>query len=193
MIKLEYNGKEYEIKSEISELIVSEFEQISSILNTHIEETDNDKKQILDMLNYYNMWFEILEVLNVPTEIIDNLTEKEFWQIVKSLNLMPTYTEIYIDSIEIDGEKFYVEKRENGSIKFTIKMLKNIQHNLILHPKRHMSYILAEIFKSDTLSIDERVMYLCNADVMIMLPYLTLVNHKIIENFNNMINGNNVG
>jgi len=193
MITLEYNNKKYEVKSDISELIVSEFEQISNILNTHNDETDIDKKQILNMLNYYNMWFEILEILNVPTEIIDNLTESEFWQIVKSLNIIPKYEEFYIDSLEIDNEHFYVEKRPNGTIKFTIGMIKNIQQNIILHSTRSMSYILAEIFKSDTLNVDERVMYLQNANVMDMLPYITLANNKIIENFKNMINGNNLG
>jgi len=92
MITVRLEGKEYEIKSRMDEINISEFDEINNIIS--------DEK-----MNSTNQRIEMLKKLGLPNEVANNLGYKSLLKISQEVMTEKTDGKIH-DVITIDGEEY---------------------------------------------------------------------------------------
>lgn len=131
--------REAEIKSNVLEYTLGEFEVLSKILNN-------------EDLEYIDKYLEIFRRLGIDESVINDLDDNEFFEIVKSLNEKIDIPKEMIKSIEIKG---YMYSAYSGDeFKLMIKDLSKIE-NCIKSGKDYLTEAIAIIFKRDDLSSTE--------------------------------------
>jgi len=138
MITFNYGGKSFDLRNTPDELTLVEFEQIFNIQNR-----PNNKDQ-----NIQNH-FEVFELLGVPDEILDKMTQKEFIEAVEAFN---TYE---IDNTApkevVVGKRKYIAY-EGEEFEFGARDLSLIEKAANLGDGHFPSYVLAIIFKDEELT-----------------------------------------
>jgi len=134
-----YKVRDYEIKTSINEMTIAEFESISALL----------KNESLETIERY---FEVLEFLGVPEAILDELTDEELFNAIKSFNTQAASKELkpsfelggYTYRAYEDGTEFSLKARDLSYIEKAAKT-----------QTAWLSYIMAIIFKREDLGKSE--------------------------------------
>jgi hypothetical protein len=136
MITFKFQGKEYPIKNQTNEISLSEFSLINSVITD--EKFDNTEK-----------WINILGLLELPEEVIDNLSIDELGIYIKNA-FNERIDNTYIESITIDGYE-YIVKLDDGKPFIGITDLKWIEKMLPKGPE----YMVGVLFKRSDLTKKE--------------------------------------
>lgn len=186
MITLQFKDDTYQLRNELDELTVGEFEKISSILN------DLDKNQL-------EKWSEIFLLLGIPQDVIDYFDAETFISIIKQFNLLDekkvlktvekVVTIDNVDYIGYDGDEF----------KMNVKQLCLIEDFIKKNPERYLGDILAVIYKS--VNIDDNMhfdkahikhkaeLFRKQMNAKYAMPLLGYISKKIINDTTILENG----
>jgi hypothetical protein len=187
MVTINYEGKAFELRNEPSEISLKEFNKIFTILNT-------PEKGKLEQ------YFDVFESLGVPSELLDEIEQADFIELVKQFNAMQVSTEIPINAIMIEGFNYVAYKDE---FKFKAKDLIEIEKLAKRGVSNFPSMILAILFKREDLSPKEHYVLAhieqkaklfekhCTADFA--LPYITLVARRTLKSLENVESNNGSG
>ena len=132
--------RDYEIKNNVSEFTVEEFEKISAILN------DED-------LDKFERWADMFIYLGVPVEDVNDMEFKEFVEHVKTFNDTKVDTESkMVQEIEVEG---YTYRSYEDEFKLKVKDLKLIEKAIKKNANDYFPYLLAVIYKRTDLTNTE--------------------------------------
>lgn len=168
--------RDYQMKSELKEYTLYEFDLISATLN-------NEK------LDYIDKYLNVLEILNVPQEIIDDLSDTEFIDIIKNLVLLPPTNDTLLKEIEIDG--FIYEAYDGDEFKLKIKDLALIENSVKKNNGKFLATeAMAIIFKRKDLSkvehytpahIKYKTELFKNVNVDLVYNYIIFISEKTVK------------
>lgn len=178
MINFKFNGEEYSLRNTPDELTISEFEQISSIMNN-------------EELDYIDKHMKIFIHLGLSEEVVDELDGKTFLTLAKDFNDYQ-YTANMVNEIEVDG---YVYKAFDGdSYKPKIKDLKLMEKYIKQNQNKYAAKLMAIIFKRidltkiehyDDAHIKHKAELFSNQPYSVILPYIAVVLEQITTNIKN--------
>jgi len=193
MITIKYKGEEYEMKSDVKDFTVEEFEIICHYLQKdtyELKEEDKyspalnkeDLKRVLEQLTMLDNWFNILEYCGLPDFVLDEIDHIDYFKCIQSLNLIPDNTDNMVKTLEINGHIFTAYDDDEYKIK--MKELKEIQKQCHFHPTFTYRYTLAVIFKNDYITnIDEKAAMMSQVNAELVFPYLKYTSDKLINDF----------
>jgi hypothetical protein len=166
---------DYEMKNSLREWTVNEYEKIIKIINN--EEYD-----------FIDKYIKVMEFLGVPDYILENMTDEDFFNIVKNI-LDNNIEKEYKRCIEIDGY-IYSAYKENEKYKLTVRDMSYIEKVLKSDVNDMLSRIMAIIYKRDDLSnkehydeshLEYKAKLFKNVSADIVIPYLLLIEEKIVS------------
>jgi hypothetical protein len=139
MLLIKCGEEEFELRNEPNELTLKEFDNIFSIVN----------RPDVDRISSY---FEMFELLGVPNSILDNLTQKEFIEMVKSYNDYEIPNTV-VQELEINGRKYssYIGKE----FEFKARDISLIEQAQAKADNRFPSWIMAILYKDSELGRNE--------------------------------------
>jgi hypothetical protein len=174
MIKLNYDGTSYDVKSNVNELTIAEYEKISKI--------DQDVDDFIDK------WFKILTELGLPKSVIDDIDVDELLDIINELNLSEI-DKVFQNEIEIDGYKYICQLKEDGTPKITGRIFKELEQ--AIKKDNYISIIMAILFKREDLTINEhyneehieyKAKLFKNLNASMSIPYIFHIADKYVKN-----------
>ena len=177
MIKINFNGKEFEAKNQPSEILISDFEKISTILND-ISRDEIDK------------YIEIFSILGIPEEIIDNMDYDEFVAVIKTMQDNFVIDSSFKKEFEING---YTYRAYDGDeFKLKVKEMSLIETYVKKNETKFIGEMMAIIFKRTDLSKTEHFepahikhkadLFREYLSAEIALPYVGLLSQKLLSN-----------
>lgn len=128
MITIKYKDEDYELKNELQELTIGEFEHVCTI---HAKETTLNEKII-----------EILIHMGIPENVIEEMDINDFNAIVKELNYDSTNTTL-LNKFEHNGIEYV-----NNEDKFKLSVRQNmlIEEYIIKNNIHYMAEVLAVLY-----------------------------------------------
>ncbi len=165
MINLRKSGIDYPVKSELSEINMSEFDKLSKIY-------DNKK------LGNVNKRLEIIRVLGCPDEVVNEIGAKSLLKITQ-------HTLFKIESMELPrtievGGDTYTAFEEGEEFDLTGGQLAKIED--IYHEDKDIAApIMAVIFKGEDYYDDRVELFNEKLTADIALPYINWVNMNIVD------------
>ena len=184
MINFKFNGEEYSLRNTPEELTISEFEQISSIINN-------------EELDYIDKFMTIFKHIGLDEELIEELDGKTFIQLTKDF-MNYQYTAELINEVEIDGYTYVASDRHIDGEKITyvprIKDLKLIEKYIKQNQNKYAAKVMAVIFKRNDLTktehyddahIKHKAELFSNQPYSVILPYIGVVLEQITTNIKN--------
>lgn len=175
MIKVNYDGTSYDVKSNVNELTIAEYEKISNI----------NAKSDVDTID---KWFKILIELGLPNDVIDDIDVDELVNIISELDLSEIEIE-YKNEIEIDGYKYICELKEDGTPKITGRIFKELEK--AVKKDNYISIIMAILFKREDLTINEhynsehieyKAKLFKDLNASMSIPYIFHIADKYVKN-----------
>jgi hypothetical protein len=177
MIKINFNGKEFEAKNQPSEILISDFEKISTILNDILRD-EIDK------------YIEIFSILGIPEEIIDNMDYDEFVAVIKSMQDNFVIDSSFKKEFEINGYTY--RSYEGDEFKLKVKEMSLIETYVKKNESKFIGEMMAIIFKRTDLSKTEHFepshikhkaeLFREHISTEIALPYVGLLSQKLLSN-----------
>lgn len=176
MLNVKFNGIEYQIKNNVNEFTILEFETICTILN------DEKKTKIIK-------WSDIFEFLGLPIDVIDEFDSFAFIQLINEFNLLGVDKEPMLQEIVIDG---YTYKSFDEEFKLTVKEMGLIESFVEKNKDKYLGELMAIVFKRTDLGRNEHfdkthIKY--KADLFRKhitadktLPFITFLSKKLIDN-----------
>jgi hypothetical protein len=183
MIKLKFNGEEYEVRNQLDEIKIGEFEDLCVIFN-------NEKESKIER------WSNIFNILGVPIDVIDEMDAFDFINIIKTIKIFNN------DNIEIPNKltvngKDYISFDEGEKFKLTVKENSIIEKYIQNNSDKYIGEILSVCYKLE--GSDKSIWYdkshldykaklfrdnITTDKIIGLLRYLTL---KLVEE-NNIMN-----
>jgi hypothetical protein len=170
MIKI----KDFEMKSEITEYTLFEFEQISLALND-------------TTLDYVDKYLKIFEILNVPEEIVDDIDTDQLVTIIKDFNKLQPENNL-IKSFELDGYEYVAY--DGDDFKLKIKDLALIENYVKKSGHLKPTEVIAILFKRNDLSKTEhytpahikyKIELFKNLNCALVYPYIIYLGEKLVK------------
>lgn len=169
MIKI----KDFELKSELNEFTLFELDTITKILND-------------DKLDYIDKYLSIFELLNMPEDILDNLSNDELFDTIKNFIADRNVNNNLTKEIEIDG---YIYKAYDGD-EFILKAKDVAKIENLTKQSGYFSFLeaIAVIFKREDLSKTEhyepahikyKMKLFKDIDASLVYPYLIYITEKL--------------
>lgn len=168
MIKI----REYEVKNNVEELSVEQFETVAGITN--------------DLgLDYLDKQMQIFEFLGVPPEAWEDMEVDEFKKAVEEFNATEPKDYEFTSEIEIDG---YTYKSFDKEFSLTIKDLKLIEKAVKTDGKKWMATSLAVIFKRTDLTkaehyasahIKQKAKLFKDVNASIAIPFIQYIGKQL--------------
>ena len=131
MIQIKFEDQLFNLKNNISELTIGEFEKLCEILNKQ----ENPTKQMT----------EIMVMLGIPQSIIDEMDINDFNDILKELDYDSSNTEL-LPSFEFNG-KTYVNNPNGFKLSVRNNML--IEEAIDANPIKYMAEVMAILYLID--------------------------------------------
>ena len=168
--------KEYQLKNSLHEFTIEEYEKVTEILSN--EELVNIEKYI-----------DILLCLGLPENVLDEMTDDEFFNIINSFTF--SIKSGMAPSIEIEGYE-YVAYTED-TFKLKVKDLSLIEKAIVDTPNNYLSRAMAVIFKRADLTrvehyseahLKEKTKLFKKVSAAIAFPYLIHLTEKLNSKLN---------
>jgi hypothetical protein len=131
MLTIKFQDNSYQIKNQVEEFTIREFEEICFILN--------EKKQ-----TKINAWSKIFIFLGIPEEIIDEFDSFAFIQLIKEFNLDDFENKEFVKNLEIDG---YTYQSFENEFKLTVREMGMIEERIEKNSNKFLGELMAIIFK----------------------------------------------
>lgn len=180
MIKLnvefeEGENKIFNIKNELKEITLGEFQEISNI-------SDSDSGYQFEKL------LNVILILSEDKRVVDYIYEDNFYEILEELKFNGIPMDMNSEYI-INGKLFKIKLNKDGSDIFLyISQLSEIEKILINNPKNHLGKIMSILFKSEGMSNNHKEKFLKDHMTMdIAMPFISRLNIKVLENIKNLM------
>jgi hypothetical protein len=181
MIKVKFEDKVYEVKNTLDEILISDFENIISIMN--------NKK------NYIDRWSEVFIILGLPEIVLENMDSSDFINVIKEVDIN-TDTEVKLEKeITIDNVVYRIKHDE---VKISVKEMRLIEKFIIDNDNKYIGDIMAVLYRNessdDTINYDlthikhKAKLFRDNVTVDKSLPFLKYLSTKIVKDFNTIKN-----
>jgi hypothetical protein len=175
MVKIKYNGESYEMKNQLEELTIGEFEKISNLLNNNTLKVE--------------AYMDVFHILGVPQNIIDELDYDEFVSIINSFEF--TAPELgYRQSFELDGYTYV--SYTGDEFKLKVKDMSLCEKYVMQNPEAYIGEIMAILFKREDLTKNEHYenihikhkakLFREHMRADIAVPFIGLFSEKLIKN-----------
>lgn len=170
--------KDVEIKNNIKEFTIREFEEISAILNN--ESLENVEK-----------YMDVLEKLGIHSNLLNEMTDDEFFELISKFEMTTDLT--LTPKFEHEGHTYVAYEEE---FKLGVKALSIIEKAIAKNPNKYLAKTLAVIFKRSDLSGGEHYVdtHLKSKEKIfqelpatLAYPYLVYVVEKINNKFKNAV------
>jgi len=177
MLKINLNEKSYEIRNSMNELLIKEFEYITSLLN------DKEKQ-------YFEKWSEIFVYLGLPQDVVDSFDTFAFIDIIKEFNIFNQTNTDIVKEIKI-GDDSYVSY--NDTFKITVKDMSMIEYYIGKNDKRYIGEVMAILYKrpgfDKTLNYDKAhihhkaELFRNNITADNVVPVITFLSKKLVVDY----------
>jgi hypothetical protein len=184
MINLLFDSKTFEIRNNVTEFTIGEFETLSAIMN------DDEK-------NYIEKWSDIFQFLGVPEDVVDNFDTFDFIDLIKQFNFLGDEEFKMKQTIVLNDIEYHAFDEE---FKLTVKEMRLIEDFINKNSKRYLGDILAVIYKrSDTdktINFDKSHLHfkaeLIRKEIMadVAMPLMSYLSKKLIKDYNLLTNDN---
>ena len=176
MIKITFLEKSYEIKNEIKEFTIGEFEDICRILNSKEK-------------NYIDKWIDIFSLLGIPENISGDWDTFAFMKVIKEFNLSESQVDkVFKKDIKLNDE---IYSYTGDEFKLTVREMRLIEDAVKKNESRYLGELLAIIYKREDLDKSitydlshikykaEMIRKQIKADIVI--PYMAFLSKKLIN------------
>jgi len=165
--------KEFDVKNEINEFTIEQFENVSRILND--EEVEK-----------FERWANLLIYLGVPESEVYDLEFSEFVEYIKIFSdtkVKPSNE--FCKVIELDG---YTYTSHEDELKISVREMKMIEKQVSNHPHNYISYLMSVLFKRNDLTkaehyadahIKHKAKIIRELKAEVAVPYLVVVAERI--------------
>lgn len=180
MIKI----KDFDVKNEINEFTITEFEGVSAILNN--EEVEK-----------FERWANLFIYLGVPDEVVYDFEFTEFVERIKEFSetkIKPS-TE-FCKTIELDG---YTYQSHEEELKVSVRDMKLIEKQVSNNPNTYISYLMSVLFKRTDLTkaehftdahLKQKAKLFGNLSAELAIPYATFIGLKLANRLENAVTDN---
>lgn len=132
MITINYEDNQFQVKNNLEELTIKEFENVCAYIN--------DEKS-----DYIDKWINVFVYLGIPQEVVDEFDATHFKSIIEKFNLIKVtkqeiFKELIIDDLVLIA---YDEK-----FKLTVKELSLIESYCKNDKVKYIAEVLAVIYKN---------------------------------------------
>lgn len=178
MITINFPDTSFEVKSELSELSLKEYESIQSTLNR----TD---------IEYFEKFMYVLNFLGIPTEYVDQMDTDSFMNFIKvfaNSESTPQFTR----KIKIEGYEYVGIEEGQHKPKFTPNTIKLIERYMKKNPEKYFAEILAVFFKRTDLTTKEHYseahlkhkanLFREHISAQIAIPYIYFASESLLLN-----------
>lgn len=181
MIIVKHNDNKYNIKSEIEEILIGDFENIIDVMNTE--------------RNYVDRWSEVFTYLGLPNEVIEDMDSEDFLNIIKEVNITIDKDVELTKEITIEGINYRLKSDE---IKISVKDMRFIEDFIIRGKNKYIGEIMAVLYRNE--SSDDNINYDLshikhkaklfrdNVSVDKSIPFIKYLSTKIVKDFNTVQN-----
>ena len=171
MLNIKFGTENFLIRNEFDEITITEFEEISTIVNN----------PDLDLIEQYHAIFLLV---GVKESDLDNVSLEEFMHIIGKWEVRQPLPE-FIRTINI-GDIEYFAYDESKPFKFTLKIIRDI--NKIANEGLTYAKILAIIFKEKDNqtpgTFEEKTLLFTDIKCSVGLPYILRYNEEIKNSLN---------
>lgn len=177
MLKINHKEKTYQVRNNVDELLLKEFEEVSSIFN------NKDK-------DYFEKWSEIFVYLGLEQDFVDELDTFAFIDIIKEFNIVNLDKTDIIKEIEVEGD-LYVAYDEQ--FKLTVKEMTLIEHYIKKNENRYLGEIMAIVYKrpgfDKTINFDKAhihhkaELFRKNLTADKAIPFISFLSKKLIYDY----------
>jgi len=178
-----YKLKNYEVRTSLSEITIEEFDKISVILND-------------ESLMSIEKYLDVLDVLKVPSHIIDDLDSAELLAIIQDFSKYK-YEDNLKQTIELDG---FIYKAWETEPKLKARDMALIEQG-IKERKSFMLNLISVLFKKDGLTnrehwtqahIKYKMSLFKDLNAADYYPYVVWVSQKIINRIETTVNNSEI-
>lgn len=176
MIKFKIGELERELKSELGEITVPEFEKMCLVINSN--------------LNHLDRHIAIFEILGLIPEEIDMLTPQEFIKLSREFNSTLIKEEVFRKEVIVNGKTYTAFTGDKFIL--SVRDLAKIEKYMISTPESFLGEMLAVIYKDLSLPkelwykeehIKEKaLLFREHLTAEILLPFVSLLLKDIINN-----------
>lgn len=176
--------KEFDVKNEINEFTIEEFENVSHILND--EEVEK-----------FERWANLFIYLGVPESEVYDLEFSEFVEYIKIFSdtkVKPSSE--FCKVIELDGYTYTSHEEE---LKISVREMKMIEKQVSAHPNKYISHLMAVLFKRNDLTktehytdahIKQKSKLFSQLPAELAIPYATFIGLKLSNRLQNATTNN---
>jgi hypothetical protein len=166
------NVKEYPLRNSLNEFTIQEFEKVTAILN----------REDLESVEKY---MEALLYLGLPEEILDELSDDEFFKIIAAFTFTEETAELR-PRVEIGSHTYVAYEGESFTLK--VKDLSLIEKAVMKRPEAYLSRAMAIIFKREDLTrtehyaeahLEEKTKLFQKENATLAYPYLIHITQKL--------------
>jgi hypothetical protein len=180
MIQVQLTNEAIEIKNDITEYTISEYEKIVTLFNNK-------------SLDYIDKYIEVFKISGMTEDQIAELDATYFISLVKEFNLLHTIDTDIVQTIELDGYEY--KCFEDGK-KFilSVRDLAKIENFIKRNQTEYLSDMIAVLYKrtdltkvehNDDAHIKHKSKLFKNLNANITLPFIKLLVQKVVKNIEN--------
>lgn len=141
MITIKFPDTSFEVKSQLTELTLKEYEQVQSIVNK-------------EQLDYFEKFMLVLEKLGVPMKYVESMDGDSFITFIKTF----TTSEVapnFKKKLHIEGYDYVAIEEGEDRPKFTPNTMRLIEKYITRNTESYFAEIMAVFFKREDLTIKE--------------------------------------
>lgn len=132
MIDIKFNNENYNVKNNLNELTIKEFEEICKILNGKTENT-------------IDKWIKILIYLGLSEDCIDNFDLADFIKVIKEFNLTSVDNPQIVKEFILNNITYRAYDTE---LRLTVKETALIETFINKNDNRYLGELIAVIYKN---------------------------------------------
>ena len=179
--------KGHNLPNKASEMSLKLYEKLSEVLESKVKDNGENKKEF-KYESVIDKYLDVLELIGLPKEVCNNLTQEEFVKAVTDFNKPTKVNYKMINSFEINGKIYTAFKGKKFSL--NVKDGALIEKYARQNPTRYVAEMLAVIFKDESLTDAEHRenahikhkanIFRTELTASVAVPYLMEVAKKIL-------------
>lgn len=169
MIDVNFGEKMYELRNELDEIYLGEWQKVTNILTR-----ENDY--------YFLNWLDIIEILG-STELKENIDDVSLYSVIKHLNITGDVSNKIVPEFSIGDRKFYTNVNEIGALKMKGIELAEIEVTIKQKPNNWLPKVMAILYKevgADSSVTDRTKLFEKKMTANIAMPAAYVVNNRLI-------------
>lgn len=141
MLKVNVDGKSYQVKNNIDEFLIKDFEVVTKILND-------------DKINNIEKWSEVFIFCGLPRDIVDMFDLEAFIKLIKEFNLLDDKGIEMVKDITLNDITYTCYQEE---FRLTVKDTRYIEDFIVKNPNNYLGELMAIVYKRT--DVDKNITY----------------------------------